>query len=83
MKSACMQPQSVKLFGDRVVEHPAKQGERYMRPSDPHTLRNKGHEFQDVDFKHTGSYAVSGQEQAELHEEENGEEEFIGGGVGK
>ena len=41
MKLACMQAQSVKLFGDRVVEHPARQGERYIRPSDPHTLRNK------------------------------------------
>jgi len=62
-----MQAQSVKLFGERELEHPAKQGERYIKPSDPHT----------------GSYAASGQEHAALHDEEKGEEESNGEGVGK
>ena len=39
--------------------------------------------MKDVRVRHTGSYAASGQEQAALHEEEKGEEEFNGGGVGK
>ena len=37
LKLTSMHPQSVKLFGEREVEHPARQGERYIRPSDPHT----------------------------------------------
>ena len=50
-----MQLHSVKLFGEREVEQPARQGERYIKPSDPHTWRE---EYLDLRGRTAESYQI-------------------------